>query len=309
MPLDKDVKKLLEVIENNKIKDLENVSPDEYRSIFRKSAQIFSGQKEDVEDVSDEYFNYEGSKIPLRIYRPMGSKDGAIIYYHGGGFVTGDIESYDTLCRKIANAARSTVISVGYRLAPENRFPTWINDSFEAYKWVLSNSDKMKISSSKIVVSGDSAGGKLAFAVPLMLMDNNLKLPRMIVSFYPSIGIDAFSESSREYSEGMFLDKATMSYFVRMTKLSASDLANPYYSIIQHPRLSGLPESIVITAEYDPLRDQGETFLSRLRESGVKATGIRALGMIHGFATFSGVIPAADRILRMIYASAVSNSS
>ena len=303
MPLDTDIKKLLGIIESNKIRNLDSVSPDEYRSRFKQSALIFSGPKEDVEKVWEDHFNYDGSDIPMRIYKPAGAKDGAIVYYHGGGFVTGDIESYDSLCRKIANTSRSTVISVGYRLAPENKFPTWSNDSFEAFKWVRANSDKLKIDGSKIVVSGDSAGGKLAFVVALMLLDNNLMPPRMIVSLYPSIGIDLFSESSREYSEGMFLDKAAMSYFARMTKLSASDIASPYNSIILHPKLSGLPESVVVTAEYDPLRDQGETFLSKLRDSGVRATGIRALGMIHGFASFSGVVPAADRLLRMIYAN------
>ena len=303
MPLDTDIKKLLGIIESNRIKNLDSISPEEYRSLFRQSALVFSGRKEDVEQVWDEHFKHDGSDIPLRIYKPAGAKDEAIVYYHGGGFVTGDIESYDSLCRKIANTSHSTVISVGYRLAPENKFPAWSNDSFEAFRWVRANSDKLKIDSSKVAVSGDSAGGKLAFAVALMLLDNNLKPPRMIVSLYPSIGIDVFSESSREYNEGMFLDRAAMSYFARMTKLSASDMASPYNSIIQHPKLSGLPESVVVTAEFDPLRDQGETFLSKLRESGVRATGIRALGMIHGFASFSGVVPAADRILRMIYAN------
>jgi acetyl esterase len=303
MPLDTDIKKLLGIIESNKIRNLDSVSPDEYRSLFRQSALIFSGPKEDVEKVWDDHFNYDGSDIPMRIYKPAGAKDGAIVYYHGGGFVTGDIESYDSLCRKIANTSRSTVISVGYRLAPENKFPTWSNDSFEAFKWVRANSDKLKIDGSKIVVSGDSAGGKLAFVVALMLLDNNLMPPRTIVSLYPTIGTDLFSESSREYSEGMYLDRALISYFVRMIKLSASDIASPYNSIILHPKLSGLPESVVVTAEYDPLRDQGETFLSKLRDFGVRATGIRALGMIHGFASFSGVVPAADRLLRMIYAN------
>lgn len=204
MTLDPDVKKLLEVIEMNHPKDLNAISPVDFRSSFRQSALLFSGPKEEVEEVLDMSFRYDDSEIPLRVYRPHNAGEGAIIYYHGGGFVIGDIEAYDSQCRKIANSSMQTVISVGYRLAPEHKFPTWTYDSFEAYRWVFKNSSKLNINGSKIAVSGDSAGGNLSFVVPLMLLDRSLEVPKMIIALYPFIGVDRFSETWRGIAADCF---------------------------------------------------------------------------------------------------------
>ncbi|MEM3995234.1 MAG: alpha/beta hydrolase [Thermofilum sp.] len=234
--------------------------------------------KEPVYKIEDLKINSEGAEIPIRIYYPDNNKDHPIImYFHGGAWILGSIETEDPIARILTNACNCIVVSVDYRLAPEYKFPTAVYDCFNATVWSLNN----KLGNGKIGVAGISAGGNLAAAVSLLARDKGLKLASsaLIVPFvYP----DLASKSVMEYKKGYFLDinvpidPAIIAYIRDL-----NDLHNPLFAPLVAQDLSGLPPTIVVTAEYDPLRDQGEAYASRLMESGVQTLSIRINGHIH----------------------------
>lgn len=299
MTVDPDVRKFLDMVSKILMPKFSSMDIKELRKMIDQSP--FPKKIEEVKEVKDMSFVHHNITIPLRLYVPEGSGNGLILFFHGGGFVFGNIESYDSICRKIANDSGNKVISVEYRLAPENKFPSPVEDGFEAYSWVRANAEKLKIDTSKIILAGDSAGGNISAAVSLMIRDRGLPVPMMQVLFYPTLGMDIFSESMREFGTNYFLTGEDIKFFGNAYYNSENDIFNPYFSPILHQNQKGLPETIIVTAEYDPLRDQGETYLSTLREAGIKATGIRARGMIHGFMSLFAMIPTAENVMTMVF--------
>lgn len=299
MPVDPDIAKLLKMMESFPRPDLAKIDIKEFRKMMEQSP--LPKKLEAVKSVEDMKFVHHGFSIPLRLYTPENAGNSIIVYFHGGGFVFGNIESHDGICRLAANRSRCKVLSVDYRLAPEYKFPAALDDALEALKWVQANSNNLDIDPDRIAVAGDSAGGNLSAGVCLKARDMKLKLPRLQVLIYPSAGRSGASHSMSEYGQNFYLTESDMKYFGQAYLKEPSDLLSPYFSIIAHPDLSGLPEAVVVTAEYDPLRDEGETYLAMMEKSGVRATGIRAKGMIHGFASFFPIVPAAENILTMIW--------
>ena len=299
MPVDPDIAKLLKMMESFPRPDLAKIDIKEFRKMMEQSP--LPKKLEAVKSVEDMKFEHHGFSIPLRLYTPENAGNSIIVYFHGGGFVFGNIESHDGICRLAANRSRCKVLSVDYRLAPEYKFPAALDDALEALKWVQANSNNLDIYPDRIAVAGDSAGGNLSAGVCLKAKDMKLKLPRLQVLIYPSAGRSGASHSMSEYGQNFYLTESDMKYFGQAYLKEPSDLLSPYFSIITHPDLSGLPEAVVVTAEYDPLRDEGETYLAMMEKSGVRATGIRAKGMIHGFASFFPIVPAAENILTMIW--------
>lgn len=299
MPVDPDIAKLLKMMESFPRPDLAKIDIKEFRKMMEQSP--LPKKLEAVKSVEDMKFVHHGFSIPLRLYTPENAGNSIIVYFHGGGFVFGNIESHDGICRLAANRSRCKVLSVDYRLAPEYKFPAALDDALEALKWVQANSNNLDIDPDRIAVAGDSAGGNLSAGVCLKAKDMKLKLPRLQVLIYPSAGRSGASHSMSEYGQNFYLTESDMKYFGQAYLKEPSDLLSPYFSIITHPDLSGLPEAVVVTAEYDPLRDEGETYLAMMEKSGVRATGIRAKGMIHGFASFFPIVPAAENILTMIW--------
>ena len=299
MPVDPDIAKLLKMMESFPRPDLAKIDIRDFRKMMEQSP--LPKKLEAVKSVEDMKFEHHGFSIPLRLYTPENAGNSIIVYFHGGGFVFGNIESHDGICRLAANRSRCKVLSVDYRLAPEYKFPAALDDALEALKWVQANSNNLDIDPDRIAVSGDSAGGNLSAGVCLKAKDMKLKLPRLQVLIYPTAGRSGASHSMSEYGQNFYLTESDMKYFGQAYLKEPSDLLSPYFSIITHPDLSGLPEAVVVTAEYDPLRDEGETYLAMMEKSGVRATGIRAKGMIHGFASFFPIVPAAENILTMIW--------
>ena len=299
MPVDPDIAKLLKMMESFPRPDLAKIDIRDFRKMMEQSP--LPKKLEAVKSVEDMKFVHHGFSIPLRLYTPENAGNSIIVYFHGGGFVFGNIESHDGICRLAANRSRCKVLSVDYRLAPEYKFPAALDDALEALKWVQANSNNLDIDPDRIAVAGDSAGGNLSAGVCLKAKDMKLKLPRLQVLIYPSAGRSGASHSMSEYGQNFYLTESDMKYFGQAYLKEPSDLLSPYFSIITHPDLSGLPEAVVVTAEYDPLRDEGETYLAMMEKSGVRATGIRAKGMIHGFASFFPIVPAAENILTMIW--------
>ncbi len=297
MALDPDVARLLKMFSELKMPNFRDMDIGDLRNVMNNNPfmkeQIAIGRTTDI--------SIGESNIPARLYEPGGSSKSLILYFHGGGFVFGNLDSHDAVCRRAARESGSKVISVDYRLAPEHKFPSAVDDAFIAYEWARRNAAKLNIDPERIALAGDSAGGNISAAVSHMIRDRGLEKPRLQILFYPALGPDFFSESLREFSDGFFLTKDQIDWFGEMYLGNREDALNPYFSPILHHDLSGLPEAIIVTGEHDPLRDQGETYVSRLGSAGIPVTGIRAMGMIHGFLNFTPVVPAAAGIADMVW--------
>jgi acetyl esterase len=297
MALDPYVKKVLDVLQNIEFSSL---SVEQVRAVMDMG--IDQQVKEDIKLVNDFIITYNSINLPCRLYEPYNASDGLIVYYHGGGFVFGNIELFDHVCRKAAKTSGCKVISVGYRLAPEYKFPAAVNDAYESYLWIMNHASTFGINKNKIVIAGDSAGANLATVTCLQCKDNHLPLPKLQILFYPVVAADLCSESLRQYGNGFFLTKASMLWFTQLYVASTDDLLNPYFFPILHDNLTGSPEAVIITAEHDPLCNQGEMYAVALQESNVDALCIQAEGMIHGFLNFSYLIPSAATLADMVWA-------
>ncbi len=300
MPLDPQVKKFIEILEKTGMPDLRKTPTSKLREYFDVSAVL--PPKVGIRTVRDLDLKNGNWSVKARIYDDDNS-DGAIIYFHGGGFFFGNIETHDAVCRNIAKYSKTKVISVDYRLAPENKFPAAADDAFNSYRYFLENAESFNISKNRIAVMGDSAGGNLAAVASLMARDKGVKVPKLQVLVYPVVAPDAFSRSYVEYGN-LFLTRELMAWFSQQYIESPADLFNPYFSPALSPDLCGLPETIMITAEYDPLRDQGESFASMLRENDIPVTSIRANGLIHGFLSNFHIFDSAYNVLKVISAIA-----
>lgn len=226
-------------------------------------------------------------EIPIRIYTPK--KEGPyplLMYFHGGGFLGGSIETHDEIVRPIAVHSGYKVISVGYRLAPEYPFPTPVMDCYHATKWVAEHVEELNGDGKNLAVCGDSAGGNLSAAVTLLARKNKeFKITKQVL-FYPSLDLDVSEfryPSLFENGEGYGLESASLAgYYVHYLKGDA-DAKDPLASPVKEKDLSGLPPALVITAEHDPLRDEGEYYAKKLKEAGVYVEMKRYEGAIHGF--------------------------
>ncbi|MCX8124474.1 MAG: alpha/beta hydrolase [Spirochaetes bacterium] len=296
MSLDPSAKKVLDLLKNI---ELSNLTVEQARNLMNMG--IERQIREDVRSTEDFSIQYNGIEIPCRLYEPFTPTDALIVYYHGGGFMFGSIELFDHICRKAANSSGCKVVSVEYRLAPEHKFPAAVDDAYYTYIWINNNAKKFGVNVAKVALAGDSAGANLATVTCLRCKDTNVALPALQVLFYPVVAPDVCSSSVRQFGDGFFLTKASMKWFTQLYLSSAQDLINPYMFPIFHQHPEGLPEAIIITAEHDPLRDQGEMYNLFLREAGVQSTCIQAKGMIHGFLNFSYLMPPAVTIADMVF--------
>jgi acetyl esterase len=206
-----------------------------------------------------------------------------LVFFHGGGWVVCNVDTHDTLCRSIANAANYIVISVDYRLAPEHKFPAAVEDCFAATVWAREAADEIGADPDRVVVGGDSAGGNLATVVSLLARDQDLPLPKLQVLIYPVTDVNLETVSYQQNGEGYNLTRSMMQWFFDCYLTSEEDAADWRVSPLRANDLSGLPAALVITAEYDPLRDEGEAYAARLAEHKVPVTLTRYDGMIHPF--------------------------
>jgi acetyl esterase len=250
-----------------------------------------AGAEEPVHHVEDRKIPGDGGLIPLRIYRPSAASPlPALLFFHGGGFVIGGLDTADRPCRALANASGCVVISVGYRLAPEHPFPAATDDAFAATAWVASHAADVGIDPTLIAVGGESAGGNLATVVALRARDAGGPPLAFQLLIYPQVDFtDDESASMRQYGERHFLDTPTMDYFAAHYLPRGIDRRQPWISPL-FASLAGLPPAFVLTAECDPLRDQGEAYARRLQDAGVQTVLERYDGMIHPFFSLGGVI-------------------
>ena len=251
--------------------------------------------REDVDRVEE--FSIEGpaGAIPVRLYAPAGEGHPLLVYLHGGGWTVGDLETHDPVCRALSNAADCAVLSVDYRLAPEQPFPAAIEDAYAAVRWAGEYGDRINCDPDRLAVGGDSAGGNLSAAVTLLASDRGGPELRHQVLLYPAVaapGIHAF-ESHEENAEGYLLERASIRWYVENYLPHPTDRRNEYAAPLLARDLSGLPPATVLTAGFDPLRDEGEAYARRLDEAGVPVEHYGYDGMVHGFVSFLDQLDAA----------------
>ncbi len=244
--------------------------------------------------VEDRRIPGSAADVPVRIYTPKGNGPFAVLMnFHGGGWVIGDLDTADAQCRELCRLVGCVVVSVDYRLAPEHRFPAAAEDCYAATAWVAANAKTINVDAKRIAVGGDSAGGNLAAVVSLMARDR--KGPALVFQLlvYPVTNAAFDTVSYRDNADGYLLTRASMEWFWNHYCATAADRANPYASPARARDLAKLPPALVLTAEYDPLRDEGEDYARALRKAGVAVESVRYDGLIHGFFAMAHVVPAA----------------
>lgn len=283
MPLDPQARQILEATAALNLPPTEQLTPAQAREGMRaRTAGL--GPVEDVAQVRDHRVPVAGGEITVRSYTPAGSGLlPALVFLHGGGWVIGDIDTHDGICRSLANAAGCVVASVDYRLAPEHRYPVAVDDSFAATRWVVERAAALGVDPTRVAVGGDSAGGNLAAAVSLLARDRGGPALRLQLLVYPVTRHGFDTASYKDNADGYMLTRASMEWFWAHYLGPQGDGRQPYASPLDAPSLEGLPPALVMTAEYDPLRDEGEAYADRLRRAGVPVTLTRYPGMIHGF--------------------------
>ena len=223
-------------------------------------------------------------EIPIRLYYPSGEPPFAVlVYFHGGGWVMGDLDTHHGVCHALAKQSSCLVVSVDYRLAPEHRYPAAVDDAYAATSWVAQNTDAIQADPGHLAVGGDSAGGHLAAVVTLLARDRKGPRIDLQVLIYPITDYKFNTPSYQENKDGYMLTSDLMKWFWNHFIDNEGQANDPYVSPLQAKNFSDLPQALIITAEYDPLRDEGESYGKRLREAGVKVALLRYPGMIHGF--------------------------
>jgi len=253
------------------------------------------GDAEPVFEVTDGTFPSRNGVLPVRVYRPSADRPLAtLVYFFGGGWTLGGIDTSDGVCRALANAAGCLVVTPGYRLAPEHPFPAAVDDCLAAVAWVARNAAVLGADPARIAVGGDSAGGNLASVAALQARDQGTRLAAQLL-VYPNTCYRSGTDSLRDNDDRWMFNRRSVDWYWRNYLPDPDAGRDPRVSPLLAPDLSGLAPALVITAEYDPLRDEGERYAERMRAAGVPVELTRYDGMAHGFFTMSGVLPDARR--------------
>lgn len=299
---------LLEQIKAGGFRPTYQVPLEETRASLTQMALMMAGPKLDVAAVEDRLLSGPGGKLPIRIYcaaPPMpGERSPVALYFHGGGFCLGDLETHDHVCRFLCKNAGITVIAVDYRLAPENKFPAALEDCYHVLCWVAENAAAIGIDASRVALVGDSAGGTLAVAVSLLARDRAGPQIAYQVAVYPALTMDdgeAFP-SRRELGNGEYFLAFEDFDFFRDLYLPdpAADVSNPLVSPLYAGDLSGLSPTLIVAAEYDPCRDENARYAELLEAAGVAAEHVCFAGTIHPFFLFDGVLESGREGQRLV---------
>jgi acetyl esterase len=265
---------------------------DEARRRARLGTAFLAGAPEEVASVRDRTVPGPAGPVPVRVYQPEGyGPHGVLVYFHGGGYVLCDLDTHDALCRQLCNRGRCVVVSVDYRLAPEHPFPAGIDDAIAVTAWVQDNAAEVNGDRERVAVGGDSAGGNFAAVVALAnLADRRPRLKQQLL-IYPSTDRRGGYRSLVDNGEGYLLSTAAREWFQRCYLPEGADVTDWRLSPLLAPAVEGVAPAVVVTAEFDPLRDEGAAYAARLQRAGVLVEHVDAAGMIHGFAQYAAVVP------------------
>ena len=298
MPLDPQVEMLLQRMAAAGLPPYPSLSPEEARRVMEARSAMTAGEPPTVGSVSDMVVPGPSGGIPLRVYTPIGHPPfPVLVYFHGGGFVLGSLETHDSLCRAIAARSECAVVSVEYRLAPEHKFPAAVEDAVADTNWVAAHASTIHCDAERLAVGGDSAGGNLATVVAHIARDAGSPRLRFQLLLYPVTDHTFSSPSYQENGAGYMLSRADMEWYRDHYLRSEADRSHPHASPLLAEELHGLPPALVITAEFDPLRDEGEAYAARMKEAGVPVELHRYSGMIHGFVRMYPVLDAGKMAL------------
>jgi len=300
MPLDPTVKGFLDQIKAAGMPKLPELGPAGAREQYNALMQMIGPKDVPVGKTQNITVPTPDGGVPARIFTPVaagGDPMAALVYFHGGGWVIGNIDGVDGLCRIMANEGGLRVIAVDYRLAPEHKYPAALDDCYAVVKWLADNAAEIGVDANRIAVGGDSAGGALAAAVAQIAKANGkLKLAAQMLLF-PVTQIGEETSSMREFAVGYFLDKETLDWFYACYLPDGADKSDPKVSPLRAKDFSGLPPAYVMLGGFDPLHDEGMLYADRLRAAGVKVNVADYGEMIHVFVYFQSVLPQAYEAL------------
>jgi len=296
--LDADARKLLELIASKNLPSYDTMPPSVARAMFKAgcfTSQPASPQLGLIEDLTAPG---PAGALPMRHYRPRQAHHGqplpALIFFHGGGFTLGDLDTHDILCRQLCDQAGIAVLSVDYRLGPEHKFPAMHVDCYAALQWVAAEAAALGIDAARIAVGGDSAGGNLAAACALMARDAGGPALAYQLLIYPATDFRCIAPSHRRNGEGYLLTSRLISYFCACFLSSDADRLDWRISPVLAASHANLPPALVLTAGYDPLVDEGREYAAQLRAAGNQAEHVCFDGQLHGFITMGRVIAEAN---------------
>jgi len=294
---------LLDLIEQKKIPPTHTLSVADARAYYRDRRAVTQPAPPEVAAVRELQMNGPHGPIPMRLYRPLGSSDSAslpvLVYYHGGGWVIGDLDTHDSLCRALCNESGCALVSVDYRLGPEHRFPTAVNDALAAARWVREQATELRLDASRLAVGGDSAGGNLAAVVSIAARDSGDLPIAFQLLIYPATDQHRTAPSHAANGQGYMLTSDTMAYFTGHYITDPAHYKDWRASPLLHTDLSKLPPALVLTAGYDPLRDEGAAYAEALTTAGNRASYLCFERQIHGFITMGKLLDEANTAVTM----------
>ena len=290
--LDPQAKALLDLMVERGVPPTHTLAPEQARRFYVERRAVTQPPPRPVGEVRDLTATGPHGDIPLRLYRPDGLTNPApvLVYYHGGGWVIGDLDTHDSLCRDLADAGRCVVVAVDYRMGPEHRFPAAVDDVLAATHWLQAQASSLGLDPSRFAVGGDSAGGNLAAVVALAWRDAGTAPPlRLQLLIYPATDMRAQAPSHTHNGQGYLLTRDTIAYF-QGHYLDAQQLTDWRASPLLHGNLAGLAPALVLTAGFDPLRDEGRQYADSLSAAGTPTQYVCFERQIHGFITMGRVI-------------------
>jgi acetyl esterase len=304
MALDPQAKAVIEAAVKSGRPAYHQLTPKDARQLFRETRPLSTPTPPEIGSVRNVLADGPQSQIPLRVYRPAGVPPATAlpvyVYFHGGGWVIGDLETHDVICRQLTAESGASVISVDYRLAPEHKFPAAVDDAWAATRWIVAHAGELGVDAGRLAVGGDSAGGTLAAVVALMARDAGGPKVALQVLIYPVTDLGAEAKSYADFAEGYMLSRDSMRWFSAHYLTGKEEAGDWRASPLRARSLAGLPPALIVTAGFDPLRDEGEAYAARLRDAGVAVDYVCFGGMIHGFAAMGKVLDTALRAVALI---------
>jgi acetyl esterase len=288
---------LLDLMQERGVPPTHTLSPDEARKLYRERRAFTQPAPPSVGEVRELQAEGPHGAIPLRLIRPRGAAEDAplpvLVYYHGGGWVIGDLETHDTLCRELANGAGCAVVAVDYRLAPEQGFPAAVDDCLAATYWIARHAAALGLDAKRLAVGGDSAGGNLAAVMTLAARDAGDLAIAFQLLIYPATDMRAIAPSHTSNGQGYLLTSDSIAYF-RGHYIDAPQYEDWRASPLLHADLRGLPPALVLTAGFDPLRDEGAQYAQALTAAGNRASYVCFERQVHGFILMGKVLDEAN---------------
>lgn len=299
MPIDPQVQTVLHAVKAAGLPEYWQLTPDQAREQYRTRVRRLEAKDEPIHRVEDRVIPGPERPIPIRIYRPREAQSGerlpVLLFLHGGGFVIGDLDTHDGACRRLARHGDCMVVAVDYRLAPESKFPAAVDDCMAALRWVAREGAGIGADPDRIAVGGDSAGGNLATVCALLARDEGFPRLALQLLVYPCTAPEPETPSQRQFAEGYLLTRNSMTWFYKQYLRNARDMQDFRFGPLIADDLSNLPPAHLIVAGFDPLRDEGVQYATRLIEAGNRVTLVNYEGMVHGFLLMPGAIDAAKR--------------